>query len=72
MTEGSTRDSAVEAMAGVMEAWLQVAGEQGFAAEQESPGLVAAEIAFVLQYRAEENWDLTVETTVRSLTAPAH
>jgi predicted RNase H-like HicB family nuclease len=71
ISEGDTRDAA---LAGVREA---VAGilEHGIVAPHtvltESPHLVAAEIEKVLAFRAEEGWDLLVETATIELSLAA-
>jgi predicted RNase H-like HicB family nuclease len=64
VSEGVSRDKALTAAAEVMAAWLEIATEDGYGPLDETPELVAGEVAFVLGYRAEEGWDLVVETTV--------
>jgi predicted RNase H-like HicB family nuclease len=65
VSQGETRDEALSNIREAMELWL----EDGSPPLQESPELIAAEIAFVLGWRAEEGWPLIVETT--TLTLPA-
>ena len=62
ISEGDSRDEALANIAEAMSLWLEVAEEHGEGALAETPELVAAEIAFVLGYRSEEGWTLTVET----------
>jgi predicted RNase H-like HicB family nuclease len=64
-SQGQSRDEALSNIREAMELWL----EDGNRPLQESPELIAAEIAFVLGWRAEEGWPLIVETT--TLTLPA-
>jgi predicted RNase H-like HicB family nuclease len=64
VSEGDTREQALTAAAEVMAAWLEIAAEDGYAPLDETPQLIADEVAFVLGYRAEEGWDLVVETAV--------
>lgn len=64
-SEGETRDEALSNIREAMELWL----EDGSRPLEESPELIAAEIAFILGWRAEEGWPLIVETA--TLTLPA-
>jgi predicted RNase H-like HicB family nuclease len=68
ISEGDSRDEAIanirEAIAGV----LALMREQGRAPAPETPESVASEIEKVLGFRAEEWWDLVVETAVIQLT----
>ena len=66
ITEGDTRDEALDAMRGVMEAWLDIAHEYGEEPLAESPDVVAAEVATVLQTRDEAGWDHSIELTMLS------
>lgn len=64
LAQGDTREETLRAIAEVMAAWLEIAVEDGYGPLDETPDLIAKEVAFVLGYRAEEGWDLVVETTV--------
>ena len=64
VAEGDTREDTLRAIAEVMAAWIEVAAGDGYGPIDETPVLVADEVAFVLGYRAEEGWDLVVETTI--------
>jgi predicted RNase H-like HicB family nuclease len=62
VTEGDTREEALEAMSGVMEAWLDIAAEDGYGPREESAELIAAAVANVLHDREESGWDRTIQT----------
>lgn len=62
VSQGETRAEALANIAEAMEGWLAVEREFGGDALPETPELVAAKIAQVLGWRAEEGWDLTIET----------
>ena len=62
VSQGSTREETLANMVEAMTLWLEVATEDGYDPLPETADLVAAEIAFVLGFRAEEGWSLTVET----------
>ncbi len=64
LSEGDSREDALRNIAEAMAGWVEVAAEDGRGALPETPGLISNEIAFVLGYRAEEGWDLLVETAV--------
>jgi len=64
VSQGDSRDEALANIRESMEGWLEVAHERGFDALDETPELVAAEIGVVLGFRAEEGWDLLVETAL--------
>ncbi len=64
VSQGDTRESALANTRDAMEGWLEVARERGADALPETHGLVAAEIADVLDFRGEEGWDLLIETAV--------
>ncbi len=61
-SQGSTREEALANIAEAMEGWLEATIDAGGAALEETTELIAGEVAFVLGYRAEEQWPLTVET----------
>lgn len=63
LSQGSTREETLANIVEAMTLWMEVATEDGYGPRLETPELVAAEIAFVLEFRAEEGWSLTVETT---------
>ena len=64
ITEGDTRVEALDAMRGVMDAWLDIAREYGDPVPVESPEVIAAEVASVLEDRDELGWDHTIEMTM--------
>jgi len=68
VSQGDTRESALANIRESMELWLEVTKERGADALEESPELVATEIGRILGFRAEEGWDLLVET---ALVAPS-
>ena len=71
ITEGDTREAALEAMSGIMEVWIELSAEHGYGPLPETPELIASEVASVLDDRAEEGWDLAVETTTLAPTVSA-
>ncbi len=64
LSEGDSREQALENIREAMEGWLEVAVKSGAAVLDETPDLVAQEIGVVLGFRAEEGWDLLVETAI--------
>jgi len=64
ITEGNSREEALRAIAEVMALWLEVAAEHGEQPLDETPELLAEEVAHVFRFRAEEGWDQLVETDV--------
>jgi predicted RNase H-like HicB family nuclease len=64
LTQGDSRAEALSEMSLVMAAWLDLAQEDGYAATPETPQLIAAEVASVLEDRDAEGWDRTIETTM--------
>ncbi|MCC7365703.1 MAG: type II toxin-antitoxin system HicB family antitoxin [Dehalococcoidia bacterium] len=71
VSQGDTRDETLANIREAMEGWLAVARDHGEDALHETPQLVAKEIAWELAARAEEGWDLLVETAVVELQAAA-
>ncbi len=71
ISEGDSRDEAIanvrQAIAGV----LALMDQQGREPAPETPESVASEVEKVLGFRAEEGWDLVVETAVIHLTPVA-
>ena len=63
VTQGDTRAEALNAMSQVMTAWLEIAAERGDGPLDETPDLIAAKIASVLEDRDAEGWDRSIETT---------
>lgn len=63
-SQGETRDETLANMAEAMAAWMDAAEERGTTPLPETANLIANEVAFVLGWRAEEGWDLAIETTV--------
>lgn len=64
ITEGDTRAAALTAMRGVMGVWIELASEHGEAPLIETPELIAAEVASVLDDRDQSGWDRTIETAM--------
>ena len=64
VSQGDSRDEALANIREAMEGWAEVAAEDGHAPLDETPELIATEVAFVLGYRAEEGWNMVVETAV--------
>ena len=62
VTEGDSRDEAIDAMRGVMEVWVEIAQGDGYAPLVETPDLIARRIADVIEDRDESGWDRTIET----------
>ena len=69
-TFGEDRDDAIRMAQEAMSLWLEVAVEHGEAPLEETPELIAGEIAFVLGWKAEEGWPLLVETVLISIPVP--
>lgn len=66
LTEADSRDEALDRIAEVMAVWLEMAADGGYGPANETPELIARELAAVLQDRSAEGWDWTVElATVR-------
>lgn len=71
-SQGRTREEAIANIAEAMGAWCETAHEDGYGPLAETAELVARGVAFVLGWRADEGWDLAVETVpVRAATAVA-
>jgi predicted RNase H-like HicB family nuclease len=62
LSQGIGRKGALKNILEAMEGWLAVAREHGEGPIDETPELIAEEIAFVLSWKAEEGWPLLVET----------
>ncbi len=62
LAEGESREATLNTLAWIMSTWLEVAAEDGYGPEVETPELVAAKIASVIDDRSEAGWDLTIET----------
>ena len=62
LSEGKTRAEALSGIAEAMGLWFETAASDGYAPREETPELVAAEVAAVLADRAAEGWELLVET----------
>jgi predicted RNase H-like HicB family nuclease len=73
LTEADSREEALARIAQVMATWLELAAEDGYRPLDETPELIARDLASVLQDRSEEGWDWSVElATVRpAALAPA-
>jgi predicted RNase H-like HicB family nuclease len=64
LTQAETRADALARIGEVMAAWLEIAESDGYAPRDETPELIARDVASVLQDRSEEGWDWTVELAV--------
>ena len=62
MTEGESRNDTLRAIRSVMEVWLEVAEEDGYAPLVETAELIAQRIANVLEDRDQSGWDRTLQT----------
>jgi len=62
ITEGDSRDQALRAVAELMTLWIEVSAEHGEHPLDETPELIAAQIASVIQDRDAEGWERTIET----------
>jgi predicted RNase H-like HicB family nuclease len=69
LTEADTRAEALERISAVMAIWLEIAAADGYAPRDETPELIADEVASVLEDRSEEGWDWTVELATVSPSA---
>jgi predicted RNase H-like HicB family nuclease len=70
VAEGDSRESALATLASIMTTWLELAAEDGYGPEIETPELVAAKIASVIDDRSEAGWDLTIETVTLTPAVP--
>ncbi len=64
IAEADSRERSLAVMADLMASWLAAAVDDGYGPLPETPEMVAAKVAEVLADRAEEGWDLVVETAV--------
>jgi hypothetical protein len=62
LSQGTTSDEALANVAEAMAGWVEATIEGGGSPLDETPQLIAAEVAFVLGFRVAEEWPLTVET----------
>ena len=67
VSQGDTRDGALANIAESMAAWCEVATEHGDRPLDETPALIAEQVAFVLGWKAEEGWPMLVETAAVQL-----
>ncbi|MFN0094575.1 MAG: type II toxin-antitoxin system HicB family antitoxin [Dehalococcoidia bacterium] len=68
--EGASRAAALQEIALVMAAWMEVAAGEPLLVADERPTVIAAALADILSDRAAEGWPLTVETVVVAPSAP--
>jgi len=66
VSQGDSREETLANIREAMEGWLASAEDDGGRALVETPELVAAGVGRILGFRAEEGWDLVVETAVVS------
>ena len=64
LTQAETRADALARIGEVMASWLEIAAADGYTPQDETPELIAREVASVLQDRSEEGWDWAVELAV--------
>ena len=64
VSQGDSKPDALRNIVESMEGWWMVARDHGEEPLEETPELVAKELAFVLGWRAEEGLDLLVETAI--------
>jgi len=62
ISEADSREQAITAVAEVMSLWLEVSAEHGEQPLEETPELIAAQVASVIQDRDAEGWERTIET----------
>jgi hypothetical protein len=62
VSEGDTRDEALRNIVEAMTGWWEVAIEEGFGPREATLALIDEEIAFVLGWKAEEGYELLIET----------
>ena len=67
ISEGDTREEALNNIRDAMVGWLAVAVDNGEVPADETPESVGSEIQRILGFRAEFGWDLLVETAIVSL-----
>ena len=67
LSEGNSRDEALANVREAVEGILELMHTQGIEPQPETPQIVAAEVERILGFRAEEGWDLTVETATIQL-----
>lgn len=70
LSQGEGRDGALRNILEAMEGWLLVSREFGDAPVEETPELIAEQISFVLEWKAEEGWPLLVETARVTMREP--
>jgi predicted RNase H-like HicB family nuclease len=71
VSEGDTRDEALRNIVEAMTGWWEVAIEEGFGPREGSVALIGEEIAFVLGWKAEEGYELLIETATVQVDTPA-
>lgn len=70
VSQGIGKKGALRNVREAMELWLEVSSEEGYGPIEETPELIAKEIAFVLDWKAEEGWPLLVETARVAMPEP--
>ena len=69
ISEGDSREETLQNIQEAMDLWLDVSAEHAELPLAETPELIAAEVASVLNWRAEEGWPLIVETATVTLSS---
>ena len=64
VSEGETRDEALENVREAMEGRLELTLQRGAGPLPESPELVPHEVGRIPGFRAEAGWDMVVETAI--------
>ncbi len=67
LTWGITREEAVRNIQEVMQAWVEIAHEDGYAPHDETPTSIASEVVSIIKHRDAEGWERTIETVVVEL-----
>ena len=62
ISEADSREQALTGIAELMALWIEVSAEHGEQPLEETPELIAAQVASVIQDRDAEGWERTIET----------
>ena len=69
LSQGDTGEETLRNIQEAMELWDETMAEKGRGPLEETPELIAAEVAFVFDWRAEEGWSFELETATVVLAA---